>query len=162
MTYVTRSELADALDVSPQAVSKGKAVGRTVEGPDGTFDLDASIARWRSTSTGTGAENGGGQAASALGPDYHRARSVSETYRAKMARLEFEKMAGEQFERAEVLKAVFELLRMVREHLEVLPTRVEAQVGPEAAEVVRVETRRTQKDLVDAFRKAALLDDVGL
>lgn len=174
---VTRRELAAELGVSPQAVSKAVAAQRLTRGPDGKFDREASLAAWRATAGGHGAETGrfGGRRPDDFGSDrpenghangglasegYYRGRAVRETFRAKMARLEFERQSGLLVPADAVRRTFYEAFRAVRDGLEVLPERLDAPLAAEAdrakvREILRAEIRRVLADLSAAAKRQA-------
>ena len=177
---VTQAELARELGVTPQAVHKAVRAGRLTPGPDGKFDLYSAMAAFRASGGGHGAHTGrfGGRRPAEFGQDggsngvadgtagasegYYRGRAVRETYRAKMARIEFERATGLLVAAAEVRRATFEAFRAVRDALEAIPERLNARLAAEsdpavAREILRAELRKVLADLSSyAARQAGL------
>jgi hypothetical protein len=177
---VTQAELARELGVSPQAVHKAVRAGRLTRGSDGKFDLHSALAAFRGNGGGHGAHtgrfggrrpfefrpdegsNGTGEVAVGASEGYYRGRAVRETYRAKMARIEFERATGLLVGAAEVRRATFEAFRAVRDALDAIPERVDARLAAESdpavvREILRAELRKVLADLSSyAARQAGL------
>ena len=66
------------------------------------------------------------------GLDYSRARTVSETYRARLHKLEYEERSGKLISRDEVEVAAFNRFRMFRDRMLNIPDRVAAVVAAES------------------------------
>jgi transcriptional regulator with XRE-family HTH domain len=173
---VTQADLARALGVTAQAVNKAVRAGRLTPGPDGMFELGAAIEAWRATGGGHGAATGrfGGAHPRPFdgngGPDergnasecYYRGRAVRETYRAKLARIQFERESGLLVSVEEVRRTTFEAFRAVRDALEAIPERLDARLAAESdpavvREILRAELRKVLADLSNyAARQAGL------
>jgi hypothetical protein len=65
---------------------------------------------------------------------YSNARAIVEQYKARMAKLEFEKVAGDLLDRRQVEIAAFNRFRVLRDALLNLPDRVASQIASESDE----------------------------
>jgi hypothetical protein len=153
---VTQGQLAKLVGVSQQAISK-QPHRLPPRGEDGKYPRDESIAMWNATGGGNGAENGGGRVSASS--EYFRARGETETARAQLTNLKLARERGEVFEREQTVAAIFEACRTFRDQHQVLHERVAADLGPGGAEIVRVHTERMLRDLVDIFRRKALIGE---
>jgi hypothetical protein len=82
------------------------------------------------------------------GLDYFEARAVTETYKARLARLDYELRTGQLIRAEQVEEAAMELARTVRDSLLNLPDRLAAILAAES------DPAKTHKILTDELRKA--------
>jgi len=89
------------------------------------------------------------------GLDYSRARTVTETYRAKLCKIEFEERSGKLISRDEVQVAAFNRFRMFRDRMLNIPDRVAAVLAAESDtasvhETLSSEIRKALEEFADA------------
>lgn len=101
-------------------IDKGIPCKRTSKGY--TFDLTEAI-QWREKHLQATKQGGSNE--------YEAARTEKEIYRAKMAKLNYERMEGTLILADEVKKAAFEKARLVRDSLLNIPARVSPIVAAE-------------------------------
>lgn len=101
-------------------IDKGIPCKRTSKGY--TFDLTAAI-QWRERHLQASKQGGSNE--------YEAARTEKEIYRAKMAKLNYERMDGTLVLAEEVKKASFEAARLVRDSLLNIPNRISPIVAAE-------------------------------
>jgi len=141
--------------VSLRAVQKAIASGRIQTTPEGKIDAAAADALWdrntaprpssasarpvrQSESRSTvrvGRMHDSAEPVelpAAGGLDYSRARTVTETYRAKLCKIEFEERSGKLISRDEVQVAAFNRFRMFRDRMLNIPDRLAAVVAAES------------------------------
>lgn len=123
---ISMRQFAKLLGVSPAAVSKAAATGRISRLPNGKIDPDTAIAEWNAHTNPGSAKTGrnGNGADSASAREYQRARAVREHYQARLAELEFKRVAGELVPLDEVKKQGYETAKRARDLLETLPDRL--------------------------------------
>lgn len=153
--WMTAREFATHMGVSPQAVYKAIADGRTpVE--RGRIRVQEAEAMWRATTrpSATGAvtgDPGAGGAPESRGPNYHHARAVRETIRARREQLELDELLGRKIDADQVRLAQFELGRRTRDAIDAMFSRVSARlVGKPRREIERIlreENRRVMDGL---------------
>jgi hypothetical protein len=160
--------------VSLKAVQKAIQSGRIRTTSDGKVDVEQADGDWQRN---TGPRPRAGIASSsppprrvpmaapdpprqemtAAGPlDYARARAVHENYKARLAKMEFDKRSGKLVNSDEVQVATFNLLRMLRDRALNIPDRVSATLAAESdpAKVHAILTTEIRKALLD-FAHAA-------
>jgi len=85
---------------------------------------------------------------------FTEARTATEQYKAKMRRLEYEKASGLLVEKAQVEKDAFDVARILRDSLMVIPDRVDAILAAET-------DQQAVNEILRKEIKAALVDAIG-
>jgi hypothetical protein len=153
--------------VSLKAVQKAIQSGRIQTTPEGKVDVESADANWqRNTAprpTAPPAPSVVRPVHQVLGdapkPDlsltsgleYSRARAVTETYRAKLAKMEFEERSEKLINRDEVQVSAYNKFRTFRDGMLNLPDRLAAVLAAESdpAKVHEILTTEIRKALLD-------------
>lgn len=125
--------------VSHTAVQKAIRDGRIPQRADGLVDVAAADRAWSSTPLLT--------AAAAATSAYGDARTETEIFRGRMARLEYERAAGRLVDRAEVERAAADAGATIQNRVLAVPARLAEQLaamtdGRAIAALLRDELRR--------------------
>ena len=136
--------------VSHEAVRKAIASGRIHPEPDGSIDPIKADAQWdRHTRTVPPPQTSD----DTRGVDYYKARAVSETYAARLAKLEFEERSEKLVSKADTDTLFFTLARQLRDRLQQIPNKVAPEI---VALVVAKPDVRGVADLLEASIREAL------
>lgn len=126
--------------VSHTAVQKAIKSGRISVESDGKINPDIADKEWaRNTRTSLPSQpsyrvaedisqNSGHNSTLS---DFNRARAVRETYKARLAKLEYEELSGKLVNADEVKVAAFNASRRVRDRILQIPRRISAQLAAE-------------------------------
>ena len=135
--YAEHRRANDLPGGSRWAVTKALRDGRITRNEDGRLNPVASDAAWerntdptKQTTKNEGAEQAVESARSRM-PSINQSRAVTEAYKAKMARLQYEEKAGKLISAKEVQADGFKAGRMVRDGLLAIPIRVSAMIAAE-------------------------------
>lgn len=131
---------------SPWAVQKALKSGRISRGADGKIDPELADAQWEER-TDTKRKGGGGR------PSLAEARAVEIGYRARLAKLEYEKAVGALTRVDQVKREAFERARLLRDRILAVPGRLAADLAAET------DARKLEKVLLEELRAA--LEEVG-
>ena len=134
--------------VSHTAVEKAIAAARITPLPDGSIDAATADVEWE-RNTLYPRSGGGGDL-----NEFIRARTVHETYRARLAKLDYEERVGELVSKAEMQTAAFNLYRQFRDHLLSIPDRIGPILtaetdGDKVYQMLAGEIRKALNDFAD-------------
>ena len=168
MPKVNASQFAKALKVTKQRVDKGIKDGLLANSitiinkgkiKSYEIDLEAGLKEWASKIDPAKQRDSDKQMetknlgdAGGTASNYQRAKAVGETYKAKLAQLEYEEKAGKLVPVAQVKAEAFKIARNVRDSLMGLPERISAELASmteprEIAIYVRAQISDALKDL---------------
>lgn len=162
---ITQAELARRLNVTRGAVSKAVKSGRITPGEDGLFNLAEAEAQWAANSR-PNMRASESPAAKGKASGYAASRARREHAQALMAELKLGIARGQYLERAEVDRALDDVVAFARSGLENLPTRVAASLlGLDHAGIVarlRSEINALMEEMHrDATRQLKALEEAG-
>jgi hypothetical protein len=156
--------------VSLKAVQKAIKSGRIQTTPEGKVDVDSADANWQGNTaprpTAPSRPSVVQPVAQVLvdvskpdlsttsGLEYSRARAVTETYRAKLAKMEFDERSEKLISRDEVQVEAFNRFRAFREGMVNIPNRLAAVLAAESDprkvhEMLTVEIRQALVEFAD-------------
>lgn len=142
MAALSQRAYAKHRGVSVSAVQEAIDSGRISTLPDGRIDPDVADEEWAKNTRhtkGPGARRGGLHEATEDGFDisqYTKARAVREHYQARIAKIQYEQLAGSVVSTDEVKIAQFQIDRQRRDAMLNIADRVCASVAAEVKEIM--------------------------
>ena len=140
--------------VSHTAVQKAIKSGRISVDPEGKIDPDIADKEWSQNTRTTRSSMNTDEVTDRSGAyhiepsDFNKARTVRETYKARIAKLDYEERSGKLVNADEVKIAAFNSARKLRDRVLQLPRRLSAQLAAET------DAREVESILTKAIREA--------
>jgi hypothetical protein len=153
---LNKAELARVLGVNRSSVTKAVRAGRVTPGLDGLFDPEQAMHEWRAK-TRLHVKRGEDE-----GYEYWRQQKVF--YKSLLARLEYQRMAGELLPMPDVDYLLMDVTTSFRAAMEGLADRLAPLIAPctDPDEVRRIVQHEVQRVIDDTERAAAqALDELA-